>query len=69
MTPGVLLDAIEGGDTFHGLPGNRRSLGFVNVDELAPDMRHAGDFAHVARAVQIIEPWIAIGMHEAFVSR
>jgi hypothetical protein len=33
-----LLDAIELGDAFYGFPGNRRSLGFVDIDELAPDM-------------------------------
>jgi hypothetical protein len=67
LTSNFLLDAIELGNAFYGFLGNRRSLGFVDVDELAPDMGHAGDFAHVARAIKVIEPRIAIGMHEALV--
>jgi hypothetical protein len=26
-------------------------------------MGHADDFRHLARAVEVVEPWIAIGMH------
>jgi hypothetical protein len=39
----------------------------VDVDELAPDMGHARDFPHIARPVEVVESWITIGMHEAFV--
>ena len=37
----------------------------MDVDELAPDMRHAGDFADGAGAIEILEPGITVGMHPA----
>ena len=38
LAPNVLLDTIKFGDAVSGLFGNRLSLGFVDVYELAPDM-------------------------------
>lgn len=38
QTSGLLLDGIEPGDPADGLFGDRRSLGTMDVDELAPDM-------------------------------
>ena len=67
LAPDVLFHAIEFGDAFYGLLSNGRSLGFVNIDELTPDMGHASDFGNFACTVKIIEPGIAVGMHEAFV--
>ena len=40
----------------------------MDVDELAPDMGHAGDFSDRPGSVEIFEPGIAIGMHPAAVS-
>ena len=37
----------------------------MDVDELAPDMGHAGDFADGAGAVKVFEACIAVGMHPA----
>ena len=40
----------------------------VDVDELAPDMCHAGDFTDGPGAVEVFEPGIAVGMHPATVA-
>src|SRR3546814_15043265 len=37
----------------------------MHVEELAPDMRHAGDLADPAGPVQLLEPGIAVGVHPA----
>ena len=37
----------------------------MDVDELAPDMGHAGDLADGARAVKVLEPGISVCMHPA----
>ncbi len=37
----------------------------MDVDELAPRVGHAGDFADGAGAVEVLEPGIAVGMHPA----
>ena len=42
LTPDFLLDATEFGNAFYGPLGDRRSLGFVDIDELAPYVGHAG---------------------------
>ena len=60
---GFLLDGIELRDPADGLFGDRGALRPVNVDELAPDMGHAGDFSDGAGPIEILEPGIAIGMH------
>lgn len=43
--------------------GYRLGQSFVIVNELAPDMGHAGDLADGTGAVEIVEPGIAISMH------
>jgi hypothetical protein len=40
----------------------------MDVDELAPHMRQAGDFVDVAGAIEVLEPGIAIGVHPAAVA-
>lgn len=37
----------------------------MDIDELAPDMGHTGNFAEVAETVDILKPGIAVGMHPA----
>ena len=41
LTPNFCLDAIEIGNPFYGFFGDRRSLRFVHIDELALDMERA----------------------------
>lgn len=65
QTSRLLLDGIEPGDPVDGFLGDRGCLGAMNVDELAPDMGHAGDFADSAGAIEVFEPGITIGMHPA----
>jgi hypothetical protein len=60
---GLFLDGIEPGDPADGLFRDGGALRTVDVDELAPDMGHAGDLADGPRAVEVLEPGIAIGMH------
>src|SRR5690606_13182954 len=48
-----------------GLFGDRGALRAVDIDELAPDMGHAGDLADGAGAIKVFEPGIAVGMHPA----
>jgi hypothetical protein len=64
-TSGLLLDGVELRDPADGLFGDRGTLRPVDVDELAPDMGHAGDLADGAGAVEVLEPGIAVGMHPA----
>ena len=37
----------------------------MDIDELSPDMGHAGDLADGAGAVEILEPGITVGVHPA----
>ena len=60
-----LLDGIECGDPADGLVGDGGALGFVHIDELAPDLGEAGDFADIAGPIQIFESGIAVGVHPA----
>ena len=62
-----LLDGIELRDAPDGLVGDGRTLGSVDVDELAPDMSHAGDFTDTAGTVEAFEPSITIGVHPALI--
>ena len=43
-------------------------MGSVDIDELAPDMSHAGDLSDGAGAVEVFKSGIAVGMHPAAVS-
>ena len=63
--PDLVLDCIESGDPLDRHLGDGRALGLVHVDELAPDMRHAGDLGDAARPVQPLEAGIAVCMHPA----
>ena len=63
----LLLDRIELRDALDGLVGDGRALCAVDVDELAPDMRHACDFMDIAGTIEILEPGIPIGMHPSFI--
>ncbi len=65
---GEFLDSVELRDPGDGLLGDQGALGSVDVDELAPDMGHAGDLADGAGAVEVLEPGIAVGVHPAVVS-
>ena len=40
----------------------------MHVDELTPDMGHAGDLADIAGSIEFLEPGIAIGVHPAAIS-
>ena len=46
-----LLDGIKLSDPANGLVGDGRALGFVDIDELAPDVGEAGDFVDIARPI------------------
>jgi hypothetical protein len=41
--------------------GDRRALRSIDIDELAPDVRHSGDFPDRAGAVEVLEAGIAVG--------
>src|SRR5690606_1287167 len=56
---GLLLDSIEPGDPTDGFFSDGGALRPVDVDELAPDMGHAGDLADGAGSIEIFEPGIA----------
>ena len=47
-TAPVLLDGVERGDAPDSLARDGRALGMEDVDELAPDVRQAGDLLHAA---------------------
>ena len=78
---GLFLDSVEPCYPLDRLFGDGRALGFMHIDELAPDVGHAGDLADVARTVEVVESGIAVhcptvvclqtmrgGMHPALVS-
>ena len=58
------FDAVQCADAVERLLGDRRCRGLMHVEELAPDVRPAGDLDHVA-VEQGIEAGIAVGMQEA----
>ncbi len=37
------------------------------INELAPDMSHAGHFVHMAGAVELVEPGTSVRMYPALV--
>ena len=43
----VLLDGVEPGDALDGVLGNDRAISLEDVAELAPDVGHAGNLAHI----------------------
>src|SRR5690606_18599361 len=58
QTSGLFLDGVELRDPADGFFGDRGTLRAVNVDELAPDMGHAGDLADGAGSVEVFKPGI-----------
>lgn len=52
-----------------GFIGHGRAFGLVDVDELTPGMRHAGNLVDVAGAVEVFEPGVTIGVHPALILR
>ena len=64
-TAPVLLDGVEPGDALEGFFGDDRALGMEDVDELAPDVRQAGDLADIACPKELVEAGIAVGVHPA----
>ena len=60
LAAGSLLDGVEGGDPFQRLGRDRRALGGMDIEELAPHMRQAGHLADRAGAGQLAEPGIAV---------
>ena len=68
QTKSRLINKARPRHSADGFFGDRGALRPVNVDELAPDMGHAGDFSDGAGAIEVLEPGIAIGMHPAAVA-
>jgi hypothetical protein len=62
---GGVLDTVERADLLQRLAGKRRAVGLVEIEELAPDMSPAGDFADPAGLVQFAEAGIAVGLQDA----
>src|SRR5258708_29251539 len=62
QAPGFLLDVVKTADALQRLIGQRRAAVLVDVEELAPDMRPAGDLADDAGSVQSVEAGIAVGL-------
>jgi hypothetical protein len=64
----LLLDGVETGDALDRLLGDERAFGLEDVDELAPDVGHAGNFTDTAGPIELVEAGIAVGMHPALVA-
>ena len=69
LPAGFLFDGVERGDPFERLGRDRRALGGMDVEELAPHMRQAGDLADRAGAGELAEPGIAVAVHPAAEAR
>jgi hypothetical protein len=61
----LCLDLIELTDAFQQIRGERRRLGRVNVEYLAPEMRPAGDLGDAVGIVELVIVGIAIGLEIA----
>jgi hypothetical protein len=68
MAMGLLLHGIEAGDASDRFLGDRQGLALDNVDKLAPDVGEAGDLAAGARAVELVEATVAVGMDAASIA-
>lgn len=64
----LFLNPVELRDARDRLVGNGRTLGPMNINELASHMSHAGDLTNVAGTIDVLEPGIAVCMHPAPVS-
>ena len=65
-TADLLLNGIQGCDSFQSLTGNRRCVCFLQVVELAPDVRPTGDFLDSAILfIELIESGVGIGLERA----
>ena len=56
------FDLVQRCNTFQRFFGNIRALGFVNIEELAPDMSETSDFFDIATPIKVFKTSIAIGM-------
>jgi hypothetical protein len=64
----LFLDGVKLSDAPDRLFGDGGALGLLHIDELAPDMRHAGDFMDITGSVELVEPGIAVRVHPALVA-
>lgn len=62
LAPDTGLYPIKRADAVEGLFGEGRSVGGMDVEELAPHMGPAGGFGHLAAIEDSVEPGIAIRM-------
>lgn len=62
MAANLCLDLIELTDTFQQIGGERGRLARVNVEDLAPEMRPAGDLGDTVGVVELVIAGIAIGL-------
>lgn len=65
MAANLCFDLIELTDTFQQISGERRRLGRMNVEYLAPEMCPAGDFGDAVGVVELVIASIAIGLQIA----
>ena len=63
----LFLNRVELRDATDGFIGAGLTLGAMDVDELTPDMGHAGHLADIAGTVEILEPGIAVSVHPALI--
>ena len=62
-TADLLLNGIQGCDSFQSLTGKRRGVRLLQVVELAPDVRPAGNFLDAAILfIELIESGVGIGL-------
>ena len=65
MAANLCLDLIELTDTFQQIGGERGRLARVDVEDLAPKMRPAGDLSDAVGVVELVIAGIAIGLEIA----
>ena len=65
MAANLCLDLIELADTLQQIGGERGRLGRMNVEDLATEMRPAGDFGDTVGIVELVIAGIAIGLQIA----
>src|SRR5260370_9272896 len=61
----LLLDRIEKRDAFDGFGCDRRLVRLHQVEELAPDMRHARSFLYQAVFIELVEARVGVGLEDA----
>jgi hypothetical protein len=60
----LFLDPVEGGDTRQQVGSERRRLGRVDIEDLAPEMRPAGDLGDAVGGVELVVTGIAVHLQE-----